>query len=130
MVVGKTKEAASAFAQALTSRSPLLSASDVLGAASFAHKDTLRQARVRCDVASMRLNRSLWTQMVKQPTLVDIYLFADASPQWRGAELFAGQMEILMGTYFKKSFLPRVTISRSMLSAVGKAFGLIWQVFL
>ena len=86
--------------------------------------------RARCDVVSMRLNINVWTQMVKQLTLANIYLFANSSPQWRGAEPFPSQMERFMGTHSNKSFSPLVTITRSMLSAVGKAFGLFWQVFL
>ena len=61
---------------------------------------------------------------------MDIYLFCDGSPQWRGAELFAASMDILFNDAVKRILLPLLSLPRDHLDRVGKCVALLWQLLM
>ena len=91
--------------------------------------DCLRRSRVRLDCVCMNLFRLFWATLII--TSVDIYLFADGSPQWRGLELFAASMDLhIFGMGIIRKLLPCVSLPRWMASALSKCIAFLWQVFL
>lgn len=58
------------------------------------HPEILRRGRARLDCAVMVLSRHLWRASARAAAtaMPNIYLFVDASPQWRGLELYASSM--------------------------------------
>lgn len=97
-------------------------------------RETLRLARVRLDVVAMLLHRRLFAQCTNGPKLwgVAIYLYCDASPQWRGTELFAASIDFvdIAETYCRRRLLPVVSLDRGLYDALGKTFALLWQLML
>lgn len=98
----------------------------------WVHAGCLRQARVRLDCVCMNLFRLFWASLCI--TLVDIYLFADGSPQWRGLELFAASMDLHIcdgpSVGITRRLLPCVSLPRWMASALSKCIAFLWQVYL
>lgn len=94
--------------------------------------ETLRRARVRLDAVAMLLFRRLWRDQVRAAGVrqMNLYLFADASPQWRGLELYASTMEMFDGTRVTRKLLPMVSLSKEFMDASGKTLALLWQLFL
>ena len=91
----------------------------------------LRRARVRLDISAMIAFRLLFNCMFKQDAEnVQLYLYCDASPQWRGLELFSSSVDMYDGTAFTRRLMPCVALGKSMLNARGKALALCWQCFL
>ena len=97
------------------------------------NKEVTRKARMRFDVLAMHI----WRAFFKQVSLesVDIYLFVDGSPQYRGKELFAASMDVFIhsagGTVERfRRLLPVVSIGRQQLDTVGKTVSLLWQLTL
>ena len=90
--------------------------------------ETLRLGRVRLDAVAMLLFRLFFATL----TLVNIYLYADASPQWRGVELMATSFDMTCSTsdHISHRLLPLVCVGRSMLTAMGKCITILWQIFL
>jgi hypothetical protein len=90
--------------------------------------ETLRLARVRIDLVAMLVFRLFFATL----TFVNVYLYADTSPQWRGTELMAASFDMTANeiTGIQHRLFPLVIIGRSMLSAVGKCITLLWQIFL
>lgn len=73
--------------------------------------ELLRRARVRVDCVSMALWREMWSSMcskVADDGLPDLYLFTDASPQWRGLEMFASSVDVLHKGALTRRMLPMV----------------------
>merc|ERR1712012_1038342 len=54
--------------------------------------ETLRHARIGIDSVAPMLTRSLFASFGIN---IDIYIWHDASPQWRGIELLAPTVEVL-----------------------------------
>ena len=57
-------------------------------------KNTLRTARVRIDCVAMLAWQEYFTQVLHQFEDLDVYLFCDGSPQWRGLELYASSADV------------------------------------
>ena len=94
---------------------------------------TLRLARVRFDAFSCLLWRMFFDSL--DWDRVDIFLYTDGSPQWRGVELLASSFHLKYtdedGTVtWWHRLLPCVSIGIAMFSALGKAITLLWQIFL
>jgi hypothetical protein len=126
----KCKAASEAFARVMTRRATM-TAGNLIAITDYVHHDTLRKARVRLDVVSMLLFRKFFASL--DSSKIFMYIFCDASPQWRGAELFAATMELVsVGDVqlYKRYLMPLVSISKVMLSALGKTMGLLWQIWL
>lgn len=94
--------------------------------------EVLRRARVRLDVVAMLLFRRLWRDQVRAAGVrqMNLYLFADASPQWRGLELYASTIEAFDGAHITRKLLPMISLSKEFLDTVGKTIALLWQLFL
>jgi hypothetical protein len=62
-----------------------------------------------------------------------IFLFADASPQFRGRELFAATFDMYIfgeTMFFRRRKFTQIAVSRNMLTLLGKVTALLWQIFL
>jgi hypothetical protein len=62
-----------------------------------------------------------------------VYLFIDASPQWRGRELFASSFDLFTfadTVLFQHRLLRQISIGINLYSAFGKTCALLWQIFL
>ena len=95
----------------------------------------LRDAGIKLDCTAMVIFRSFFAALrasIDEHEL-HIYVYADASPQWRGLELLASSFECTTGDgkYYRRLF-PLVSLSRDMVdaAAVGNALALTWKVVL
>lgn len=89
--------------------------------------ETLRQARVRADCVAMKLHRSF---IHKLSDSAQIFIYCDASPQWRGFELFATSFDIWDGHDFHRRLAPVISLERTDYDAQGKMKALLWQIWL
>ena len=100
------------------------------------NKEVVRKARVKFDILAMHIWGAFFGQLDLE--LVDIFLFVDGSPQYRGKELFAASMDVFIRPdvpgdgdveHFRR-LLPVVSISRGQLDTIGKTVTLLWQLTL
>ena len=89
---------------------------------------SLIKSRIRADCAALILHRQWW-QSVKDRDDVHVYIFCDSSPQWRGVELFACTVDILVGEKLHRRLAPLVSLSKAQLNLNGKVAALLWQLF-
>ena len=66
---------------------------------------------------------------------VDLYLYSDGSPQWRGVELLASSIDVRIpmagGEILRhRRLLPAISINMSMFGVKGKTITLLWQLWL
>ena len=95
----------------------------------YVNRKCLIAARVRLDCVCMNLFRRFWASV--DIANVNIYLFADGSPQWRGLELFAVSADFSFGDgYLVRKLLPCVSLPRWMADALSKTVALLWQIWL
>lgn len=130
--VKKMREAAASFAP-LFARASGSSADRLVAGLPRVHPEVLRKARVRLDCMAMVLFRSFWQAQVQQlgiGMLPNIYIFADASPQWRGLELYASSFDMLIGATIAHRLFPMLSLDKDLLDAAGKCLALVWQIFL
>ena len=120
-----TDEATKAFAHVLTGSEGLGLA--LHGSCDKVNVETIRQARVRLDFVACLAFREFFKRTDLRATWFN--LFADGSPQWRGTEMFATSVDITSSGWHSRKLLPCVTLNRSSLSSVSKAFALLWQIF-
>ena len=62
-----------------------------------------------------------------------LYLFIDSSPQHRGLELFAASFDLVIEEvkhFFQRRLMPQVSIGSVMYTCLGKAFAMLWQIWL
>ena len=90
--------------------------------------ETLRRARVRLDCVAMALHRRLAHAILEHDA--HVYIWCDASPQWRGLELFAATIEIFDGSGFHRRLAPLLSLEHSQLDASGKMLALLYQCWL
>ena len=123
--------AAESFAR-IFSRSSGLSHLRLMNEMEKVHPEVLRRARVRLDCVSMLLHRMFYQDMVRSVGVeaLNVYVFADASPQWQGLELFAGSFDLFDGTNLVRKLLPMISWNKSFMDAIGKTMALLWQLFL
>ena len=97
-------------------------------------RETLRKARVTLDIVSMKLHRIAFSRRMAtdapRPYARNLYLYCDASPQWRGTEMFAATVDESDGTSITRCMLPLVSLARNQLDAIGKMVALLWQLWL
>lgn len=125
--VRKVHSAATIFGKIFARRCNI-SLHDLVGDRPRVGYETLRQARVRGDVVSMLFHRRFWRHI---SSTAQVFLYADASPQWRGLELFAATMEIWdQGGRVGKWLMPVISLERTHLDAQGKMLSLLWMVWL
>ena len=129
--VRQARAAAKAFAP-LFSRSSGKSSLELMHHLPSCASELLRRGRVRLDCVSMLLHRRLWVSMVTERLEnIAIYLFTDASPQWRGIELFASSYDVSVnGGPAERRLFPLISIDKSRMDTLGKALTLLWQICL
>jgi len=128
--IRRANEGAAIFAR-IFARKAGVAAADLLCQLDVINVETLRKCRCRADVAAMAVWRHVFDQVVRSDMAsVSIYLFADASPQWRGVEVFASSMDLHVNGVFERRLLPCIYLRRGLLDTVGKAVGLCWQIWL
>ena len=97
-----------------------------------AHHEVLRRGRVHLDMAANVLFRYFFRTL--DLDCIYFYLFVDASPQWRGRELYAASFDMMgiVGTalFWQRRLFTQIAISRCMYSALGKTAALLWQILL
>ena len=102
-----------------------------MGLTRYVNGWTLRQARVHLDVYAMLLFRRFWLEV---PNDVDIYLYCDSSSSsTKGTELFGVSFELF--DYYSRipcvrRYMPFIALQRDFLDAAGKAYALLWCVWL
>lgn len=65
--------------------------------------NTLRVGRVRLDSVCMLIMRAFWDKVQTETgNACNLYLFCDASPTWRGVEMFASSFDLYDGHAFPK----------------------------
>lgn len=121
--------AAESFAT-LLSRSGVASKMDLLAGLQKVAPEILRRARTRFDISTMLMYRSMFADLFRRGDEVFFYLFADASPQWRGVDMFGATIDIYHAKAFTRKLLPIVSLSRSRMDSLGKLFTLLWQCYL
>lgn len=129
--IRKTEAASAAFARVF-SRSSGMHFTKVMSGMQMVHKEVLRRSRVRLDCVAMLLFRRFWATLldIVEEHQVNLYLFADASPQWRGLEMYASSFDLVDGDNIVHKLFPLVALDKSFQDATGKCLALLWQVFL
>eukprot|EP00959_Pyramimonas_sp_CCMP1952_P260773 5452639-Pyramimonas_sp.AAC.1 len=120
-------EAAECFAK-LLSRKGELSQHELTQALDFVNRDTLRKARVRIDAIACLFFREFFKSLA--PESLNMYIFADGSPQRRGLEMFASSFDLFAGPLQQRRYLPFISLEHGCLDSTSKAIGLLWQLFL
>ena len=78
-----------------------------------------------------RLFRSYRTSDSAALREIDIYLYADGSPQWGvGLELFTMVIEIVSCGKLERRLMPLISLSKDMLDTLGKTVCLLWALWL
>lgn len=90
----------------------------------------LIKSRVRLDCTAMLLHRRWWLALCSTEQAVSVHLFVDSSPQWRGVELAACTIDIVVGDKLKRCLAPVVSLSKSQLDLNGKVAAVLWQAYL
>lgn len=127
----RTQPAAAAFAK-VSARNTDIPANRFMKGQSKVPNELLRLARVRIDCAAMLLNRRLWSAMCESSGAdrLSVHLFTDASPQWRGLEMYASSLEIYDGDRIVRKLLPMVILDKSFMDASGETLAILWQLYL
>jgi hypothetical protein len=93
---------------------------------------TMRRARVHLDATACLLFRRFYESLSWE--LVWLHVYTDASPQWRGKELFASSFDLFSyatsTVFYQRRLFPHIGLGFNMYSAIGKCFSLLWQIFL
>lgn len=89
----------------------------------------LIKSRIRLDCAANLAHRAWWSQ-ARLSVDVSVHIFCDASPQWRGIELFATTVDIVVDGCLYRRLAPLVSLSKAQLDHHGKLGALLWQLFL
>lgn len=120
--VRKNDEAACAYAKVLSRSVPGVTDADLTDGVEKPHHDALRLARVRLDWVCMQLGRQLFLQSLQAAghNQCNIFLFADASPQWRGVEVFCASYDLMVSNVFQRRMLPIVGLNYDFLGVIGK----------
>lgn len=129
--INRIGEAAESFAR-IFARAAGTCSTKLLSNIRTIHTEVLRKSRVRMDLVAMLMFRRFWSSLVGTVghERLSIYLYADASPQWRGLELYASSFEVFDGKVYQRRLLPMISLDRSFQDAAGKCLALLWQVFL
>ena len=94
--------------------------------------EVLRRARVRLDATCLLLFRMYWRTL--QHESIWIGIFCDASPQFRGVELFASSFDMFNyesgEEFFERRKFTQISISRALYTVLGKTTAILWQIFL
>lgn len=119
--IRESREATDAWAKVFA-RPSGISAARLSADVEKVHPEALRRSRVRLDCVAMVLFRRFWQVQVQAlpDNLPHIYMFADASPQWRGLELYASSFDMVLGESLSHRLFPLVSLDKEYLDAPGK----------
>lgn len=124
----KAKLACAKFAKLLGTKIGI-DATTLLDNTEFTSGRLLIKSRVRVDCAANLLHRKWWSSICHQEGL-SVHIFCDAFPQWRGVELFATTIDIVVGGELFRRLAPLVSLSKAQLDQSGKLAAVLWQAFL
>ena len=126
--ISEAAEAAVAFST-LFARAGLATAAELIAGVPKVNREALRMARVRVDILAMMIWRTYFSLMLQEDDyMVNFYLFTDCSPQRCGYEYMASVFDCFAEGAFYRRLLPN--IEPIEMTALGKLFSLMWQVFL
>lgn len=128
--IKKADEACDAFARILA-RSGLQTRAELMCGLQRVNREVLRRARVRVDCCDMLLWREFFRTL--DLSTLDIFIFVDGSPQYRGLEMFATTLDLFISgsiPFHVRLLLPVIALRRDFLDQTGKTVGLLWQLFL
>ena len=125
----RTQDAAKAFA-ALFARGKETTAEEMMTDLEKVSMTVLRQARVRADACAMLLWRNFFRQISDIFTSANIHLYCDGSPQWRGRELYASSIDIIIDDVISRTALPILYLDRGEQDRYAKTIALMWQLAL
>ena len=124
--VKRMRHGTSAFARLFSKGGPE-TAEQMLARVGSTNREVIRAGRIRLDyVGNIAFRRYLTTLDLDT---ISIQLYADASPQRRGLELFAASFDLFVGDEISRRFFPFVAATLG-LSVEGKLMTLLWQIFL
>ena len=127
--VSHVGDAAAAFSR-IFARSSEMSRTQMLTDLERVDPSLLRRARVRLDAVAMLVWRQFWAQMLACDCNTSVYLWCDTSPQ-KGDEFFASTIDVWDGTSkIRRWLLPCLSLGPSFTDAIGKACGVLWQIWL
>jgi hypothetical protein len=92
--------------------------------------EVIRLGRVRADVVSMLLTRKMLQETLLKSPHVNIFVYIDGSPQWRGLEMLATSIDIQDGQTITRRLLPLISLESYQFGALWKVAALLWQLFL
>ena len=96
--------------------------------------DTLRRARIRLDLVAMLAFRFGIRTLLLSGIEFALFVFIDASPQWRGRELYGGTLDIVVyreeGPSYSRHLLPVLNLGTLYRTTYGKTVGLLWMLVL
>ncbi len=96
--------------------------------------EVLRRARIRFDIALLLAFRLWFRKLLSsgEPWLLFVYM--DASPQWRGRELFVASIDVVRivdgERLCSRHLLPLINLGTSYRSAYGKTWAFLWMLVL
>lgn len=115
----------------LFARSARIQSAQLLAGLRQLGPELIRKSRVRLDAVAMLLAREAFEKTCdNHDGLPYLYLYADASPQERGLEMFGASWDIVSAEGIERRLFPLVRLDREQLTASGKMAALLWQCFL
>lgn len=113
----------------LLSDSGVSNAEELSAKVSKAGGTLLVKSRVTLDCSANLLHRQWWASVCKEAG-VSVHIFCDASPQWRGIELFATSVDFIVGGQLCRRLAPLVSLNKAQMGHHGKLAALLWQLYL
>ena len=96
--------------------------------------EVLRRSRIRFDITMMLAYRQWFRLLVDSSDDWSLFAYTDASPQWRGRELFASSLDFIRfsggSRELVRILLPLVNIGSEYRTVAGKTFAFLWQLVL
>lgn len=102
----------------------------ILADLEFVSGRLLVKSRFRADCVANILHRQWWAGVSASGQPISVHLFIDASPQWRGVELYATSLDIFVQGRLFRRLAPLVSLGKTQLGFEGKLAGLLWQLYL
>ena len=127
--IEETGACISSVCELIAHRTALMPAAQLKHMVGTIHPERIRTGRVRVDAVAMLVFRRFFARMLQEGEPMDFYLHTDASPQWRGRELFASSFDMRLGDTFMYRMLPLIQATFG-LTLKAKTMYLLWQIFL
>ena len=96
--------------------------------------DVLRRTRIRFDIALMLAFRLWFQNLISSGVPFFLFVYMDASPQWRGRELFAASIDVVRivdgERLYSRHLLPLINLGTAYRSSYGKTWAFLWMLVL